>query len=206
MDDRTGHVHARRAREAAAAAASSRRGSRSCSTSTRSARRCTAAGATSTRASTPTRRRPSSTGSTASTAPSTCCSIPTRGATTAARGCTAGGPSYDGRSVAYQISEHNSDETVMHVIDVATGKDLPDVIEGTKYAAASWTPGQQGLLLHLGAAGRRRGQRRRPPRIRRAAVSSRSARRSGEGPGRPRGDRRMPRPSSAAGSRATATG
>ena len=59
-------------------------------------------------------------------------------------------PSYDGKHVAYAVSEHNSDETMMHVIDVATGKDLPDVIEGTKYAArvvdarrpaASTTPG-----------------------------------------------------------------
>lgn len=49
-------------------------------------------------------------------------------------------PSYDGKHVAYNVSEHNSDETVMHVIDVATGKDLSDVIPGTKYAAASWTP------------------------------------------------------------------
>jgi prolyl oligopeptidase len=54
-------------------------------------------------------------------------------------------PSYDGKTVAYQISEHNSDETVMHVIDVATGKDLPDVIAGTKYAAASWTPDSKGF-------------------------------------------------------------
>ena len=49
-------------------------------------------------------------------------------------------PSLDGKHVAYNVSEHNSDETVMHVIDVATGKDLPDVIAGTKYAGASWTP------------------------------------------------------------------
>jgi prolyl oligopeptidase len=54
-------------------------------------------------------------------------------------------PSYDGKFVAYQVSEHNSDETVMHVIDVATGKDLPDVITGTKYAAASWTPDAKGF-------------------------------------------------------------
>jgi prolyl oligopeptidase len=54
-------------------------------------------------------------------------------------------PSYDGKYVAYQVSEHNSDETVMHVIDVATGKDLPDVIPGTKYAAASWTPDSKGF-------------------------------------------------------------
>jgi prolyl oligopeptidase len=53
--------------------------------------------------------------------------------------------SHDGRHVAYNVSEHNSDETVMHVIDVATGKDLPDVIPGTKYAAASWTPDTKGF-------------------------------------------------------------
>jgi prolyl oligopeptidase len=53
--------------------------------------------------------------------------------------------SWDGKHVAYAVSEHNSDETVMHVIDVATGKDLPDVIEGTKYAAASWTPDGHGF-------------------------------------------------------------
>jgi prolyl oligopeptidase len=54
-------------------------------------------------------------------------------------------PSYDGTRVAYTISEHNSDETVMHVIDVATGDKLPDVIEGTKYASASWTPDGSGF-------------------------------------------------------------
>ncbi|MEP6863981.1 MAG: prolyl oligopeptidase family serine peptidase, partial [Deltaproteobacteria bacterium] len=54
-------------------------------------------------------------------------------------------PSYDGAHVAYQVSEHNSDETVMHVFDVAHGKDLPDVIEGTKYAGASWTPDGKGF-------------------------------------------------------------
>jgi prolyl oligopeptidase len=54
-------------------------------------------------------------------------------------------PSYDGKHVAYQVSEHNSDETVMHVIDVEARKDLPDVIEGTKYAAASWTPDGKGF-------------------------------------------------------------
>ncbi|HTR53806.1 MAG TPA: prolyl oligopeptidase family serine peptidase [Kofleriaceae bacterium] len=49
-------------------------------------------------------------------------------------------PSWDGKHVAYAVSEHNSDETVMHVRDVATGKDLHEEIAGTKYAAASWTP------------------------------------------------------------------
>ena len=54
-------------------------------------------------------------------------------------------PTHDGASVAYTISEHNSDETVMHVLDVASGDDLPDVIAGTKYAAASWTPDGSGF-------------------------------------------------------------
>ncbi|HEX4456254.1 MAG TPA: prolyl oligopeptidase family serine peptidase [Kofleriaceae bacterium] len=54
-------------------------------------------------------------------------------------------PSWDGARVAYQVSEHNSDETVMHVIDVATGKDTADVIPGTKYSGASWTPDNKGF-------------------------------------------------------------
>ncbi len=49
--------------------------------------------------------------------------------------------SWDGASVAYQKRINNSDEATLHVMDVATGKvsDL-DVIEGAKYAGASWTP------------------------------------------------------------------
>src|SRR3569833_1113517 len=54
-------------------------------------------------------------------------------------------PSYDGAHVAYQVSEHNSDETVMHVFDVAHGKDLGDVIAGTKYAGASRSPDGKGF-------------------------------------------------------------
>jgi prolyl oligopeptidase len=54
-------------------------------------------------------------------------------------------PSWDGKHVAYAVKEHNSDESVMHIIDVATGKDLPDVLEGTKYANASWAPDNRGF-------------------------------------------------------------
>lgn len=54
-------------------------------------------------------------------------------------------PSYDGKFVAYQVSEHNSDETEMHIFDVDKGQDLPDVLAGTKYAAASWTPDGSGF-------------------------------------------------------------
>ena len=44
------------------------------------------------------------------------------------------------------MKENNSDEATLHVIDVATGKvsDV-DVIEGGKYASASWTPDGSGF-------------------------------------------------------------
>jgi prolyl oligopeptidase len=49
--------------------------------------------------------------------------------------------SWDGKTVAYRKRANNSDEATLYVLDVATGKvsDI-DVIEGAKYAAASFTP------------------------------------------------------------------
>ncbi|MGZ6971170.1 MAG: prolyl oligopeptidase family serine peptidase, partial [Thermoanaerobaculia bacterium] len=49
--------------------------------------------------------------------------------------------SWDGTRVAYQKKINNSDEATLYVMDVSTGKvsDV-DVIEGGKYASASWTP------------------------------------------------------------------
>ena len=48
-------------------------------------------------------------------------------------------PSWDGRWVAYKLSENNADEATMYVMDVATGKKSDvDVIAGAKYASASW--------------------------------------------------------------------
>ncbi len=54
--------------------------------------------------------------------------------------------SWDGKRVAYQVHKNNSDEATLHVMDVATGKvsDV-DVIEGAKYAFASWTPKGDGF-------------------------------------------------------------
>src|SRR4051812_40616836 len=54
-------------------------------------------------------------------------------------------PSWDGKYVAYGVKEHNSDEMVTHVFDVAAGKDVADVLEGTKYSGASWTPDSHGF-------------------------------------------------------------
>ncbi len=54
-------------------------------------------------------------------------------------------PSHDGKYVAYSVKENNSDETTTRIQEVATGKDLPDAIEGTKYSGASWTPDGKGF-------------------------------------------------------------
>jgi prolyl oligopeptidase len=49
-------------------------------------------------------------------------------------------PSWDGKTVAYTVHHNNSDEAVLYLLDVASGKrSATDVIEGAKYAAASWT-------------------------------------------------------------------
>jgi prolyl oligopeptidase len=54
--------------------------------------------------------------------------------------------SWNGKTVAYQVSHNNSDEATMYVMDVATlKKSEVDVIEGAKYAAASWTPASDGF-------------------------------------------------------------
>jgi prolyl oligopeptidase len=55
-------------------------------------------------------------------------------------------PSWDGKRVAYTVHQNNSDEATMYLIEVATGKKSDvDVIEGAKYASASWTPSGDGF-------------------------------------------------------------
>jgi prolyl oligopeptidase len=44
----------------------------------------------------------------------------------------------DGRHVAYALSDGGSDWTTWHVRDVATGRDLGDVLRGTKFTGVSW--------------------------------------------------------------------
>ena len=55
-------------------------------------------------------------------------------------------PSWDGKKVAYTLRANNSDEAVLHVIDVASGKESEiDRIDGAKYAQPSWTPKNDGF-------------------------------------------------------------
>lgn len=49
-------------------------------------------------------------------------------------------PSWDGAFVAWGKSESGSEESVLHVRDVATGKDLPDRIDRTRHASVAWLP------------------------------------------------------------------
>ncbi len=54
-------------------------------------------------------------------------------------------PTLDGARVAYKLSQNNSDEATLRVRDVTSGKDLPDVIPGAKYATPSWLPDGSGF-------------------------------------------------------------
>jgi len=70
---------------------------------------------------------------------------PNRWSTDGSAGLRGFWPSWDGRYVAYNRTEHNADEAAMSVIEVATGKLLSDTIEGTKYGSASWAPDSRGF-------------------------------------------------------------
>ncbi|MBU6487657.1 MAG: prolyl oligopeptidase family serine peptidase [Burkholderiales bacterium] len=47
-------------------------------------------------------------------------------------------PSWDGRYVAYGISEGGSEKSVLHVVDVQTGKTLAEAIDRTSACVVSW--------------------------------------------------------------------
>jgi prolyl oligopeptidase len=49
-------------------------------------------------------------------------------------------PSLDGRYVVYGISPGGSEESVMHVVESATGKALSDVIDRAQFGSPSWLP------------------------------------------------------------------
>lgn len=49
-------------------------------------------------------------------------------------------PSKDGGLVAWGQSESGSEESTLHVRDVATGKDLPDTIDRTRHTSLAWLP------------------------------------------------------------------
>ncbi len=55
-------------------------------------------------------------------------------------------PSEDGKLLAYALSEAGSDVEKVHVKDVASGKDLPDVLEWVKFSGVSWMKDGSGFF------------------------------------------------------------
>jgi prolyl oligopeptidase len=51
-----------------------------------------------------------------------------------------------GRLLAFGLSSSGDERSVLHIIDVATGARLPDVIEGTRAASLQWLPDESGFL------------------------------------------------------------
>jgi prolyl oligopeptidase len=57
-------------------------------------------------------------------------------------------PSLDGALVAYGISPGGSEESVLHVLETGTGKQLPDAIDRARFGAVSWLPGNRSFLYN----------------------------------------------------------
>ena len=55
-------------------------------------------------------------------------------------------PSFDGKLLTYALSTAGSDWTEIHVREVATGHDLPDVIHWAKFTGGSWTKDGRGFF------------------------------------------------------------
>jgi prolyl oligopeptidase len=58
-------------------------------------------------------------------------------------------PSFDNRYVAYGISPGGSEESVLRVIEVATGKETGEAIDRAQFGPPSWTDGNQLLYNRL---------------------------------------------------------
>jgi prolyl oligopeptidase len=52
-------------------------------------------------------------------------------------------PSWDGRYVAYGISEGGSEKSVLHLLDLKTGSALPELIDRTEDGGVAWRPDNQ---------------------------------------------------------------
>ncbi len=50
-------------------------------------------------------------------------------------------PDLEGRLLAYQVSEGGDEQSVLHVIDVATGREVEPPIDRCRYSSVAWLPG-----------------------------------------------------------------
>ena len=76
-------------------------------------------------------------------------------------------PDKEGQLLAYQLSEGGDEESVLRVMDVATGQDVDGPIDRCRYSVVAWLPGtsssrgpRQGVLLRAAAAPRGGARRR----------------------------------------------
>ena len=58
-------------------------------------------------------------------------------------------PSYDNRYVAYGLSPGGSEESVLHVIDVASGQETGDVIDRVQFGPPAWDDANRLLYNRL---------------------------------------------------------
>ncbi len=64
-------------------------------------------------------------------------------------------PSLDGKNVAYGISPGGSEESVIHILEVDSGLELPEKIDRTQYPAISWRPDNDSFFyMRLNKLGR----------------------------------------------------
>ena len=104
-----------------------------------------AAAATSTRAATASRTSPCCTCVTAPAAPTSRWSTSTPDRADGTRALDWWFPSDDGALVAYGVSDDGSEESVLRVRDVATGRDRADEIARTRACSLAWTPDGRGF-------------------------------------------------------------
>ena len=57
-------------------------------------------------------------------------------------------PSLDGARLAYGVSAGGSENSVIHVLEVASGKETADTIDRTEYGSPSWTPDGRGFFYN----------------------------------------------------------
>ena len=57
-------------------------------------------------------------------------------------------PSLDGTLVACGISPGGSEDSVIHVLETATGKQLPDAIDRARFGAVNWLPGNKSFVYN----------------------------------------------------------
>jgi|HubBroStandDraft_6_1064221.scaffolds.fasta_scaffold00962_8 prolyl oligopeptidase len=57
-------------------------------------------------------------------------------------------PSLDGMLVAYGISPGGSENSVIHILETASGKPLPDAIDRARFGAVQWLPGNKSFMYN----------------------------------------------------------